>query len=380
MTRPLRILAVADPGCEAACATEIAHILKRKPGDIRTRTNIAELDGSWEDAVTLAYRAQTALRVLVAIAPTAKELDTLVTGAPDMQLIAAALPAGGAFKAEGENFDPELMPQELTEGIGAWIHEAGIPVNLSRPDLVIVGVATPDGLDVGIDLAGTALAKREWRVMLSSKSIKGTIAASAAVYAGLQPKHVILDPFGDDGSLAIEATMFLAGVSPRMHARNLSFTRFPVLASIDWPSMKARIDKGTVEGTDITVLSDTMRDMKAVRTNAKLAGVDKFLRSTRISMDWVDAKLAENSIDRILTAPITSGKVISEQRATKIADQLFWQAGFILNKNGTMTCITEKPHELEDAAKTHAFKESVRREVRMGQKPLTIITFIKEKS
>ena len=194
MTGDLRIIAVTDPGCEEACAAETARILAR---DTRTRRNLVELTGSWEDAAILAYRSQTALRVLVAIAPAARDLDDLTAHPPDKGVIAAAVPSDGTFKATGDLFD--TAPQEFVERIGAWVHGTGVPVNLSRPDVTIVGVATPDGIDAGIDVMGLPLAKRDWRVMLSSRSIKGTIAASAAVYADLRAGHTVLDPFGDDG-------------------------------------------------------------------------------------------------------------------------------------------------------------------------------------
>ncbi len=375
----LRIMAVTDPGCEDACAAEMARILSRDAATTTRRTQIVETAGTWMEAATFAYRTQTALRVLVAIAPTAPDLDALIATPPDRSVLDAALTAGGTFKAECEHFDPSLLPQELTEGIGGWVHEAGYPVNLSRPDLVVVAVATPDGIDVGIDMVGTSLAKRDWRVMLSSRSIKATIAASAAIYAQLEAKHRVLDPFGDDGSLAIEAAMLLSGASPRKLGRVFACARFPAIDEQAWRRHKEQIDTRTRDGTGVIVFSDTLRDMKAVRTNAKLAGVDKIMHSTRVSVDWVEAKIEEGSVDRILTAPITSGKVIGPDRAMKFADQLFWQATFVLKKNGTMTCLTEKPQELVAAATEHGFVLRDRRDVRMGQRSLVIVTYVRGK-
>ena len=378
-TGTLRIMAVTDPGCEEACAAEMTRILSRDATAVVRRQQIVETVGTWMDAATLAYRTQTALRVLVAIAPTAPDLGALVTTAPDRTVLDAALAPGGTFKAECEHFDPSLLPQELTEGIGEWVHDAGYPVNLSRPDLVVVAVATPDGIDVGIDMVGAALAKRDWRVMLSSRSIKATIAASAAIYTQLEERHQVLDPFGDDGSLAIEATMLLSGASPRKLGRVFACARFPAIDARAWQQRKEQIDARVRDETGVIVFSDTLRDMKAVRTNAKLAGVDKMMRSTRVSVDWVEAKIEEGSIDRILTAPITSGKVIGPDRVAKLADQLFWQATFVLKKNGTMTCLTEKPEELVAAAAEHGFTLRERRDVRMGQRALVVVTYARAK-
>jgi len=371
------IIAITDAGCEAACAQECARILDLKSNAITTMTQSVQFTCTWDEAVRLAYRVQTALRVLVRIAPHTQTIDELTEQPFDKSVIAQMLPEQGTFKAECELYDPSLMPQEIIEGIGEWIFTAGVPVSLSKPDLIVVGLATADGIDVGVDLVGWPLWKRDWRVMLSSRSIKGTIAASVAVYAGLLQKHTVLDPFGDDGSLAIEATMLLTGASPRRHARAFSFTRFPVLKDLGWNTLKVKLDKDIEEDISVTAFSDTLRDTKSVRTNAKLAGIDKFLYSTKVGMDWTDMKTGEESIDRIVTAPIASGKVISPARAVKLADQLFWQAEFVLKKTGTVTCITEKPEELAVAAKEHGFTLGESHDVRMGQRSLTIVTYKK---
>ncbi len=373
----ISIIAVTDAGCEKACAEECARLLDVKSAAVHVSEQIVQFECTWREAVELAYHVQTALRILVRIAPTVATIEELTEKPFEKELLAPMLPDGGTFKAECELFDPSLMPQEVIEGIGEWIFTAGVPVSLSKPDLVIVGVATSEGIDVGVDIVGWPLWKRDWRVMLSSRSIKGTIAASVAVYAGLLQKHTVLDPFGDDGSLAIEATMLLTGASPRRHARQFSFTKFPILKDLGWNALKVKLDKDIDEDISVTAFSDTLRDTKAVRTNAKLAGVDKFLHSTKVGMDWADMKAGEETIDRIITAPIASGKVINPARAAKLADQLFWQGEFILKKSGTITCITEKPEELAVAAEEHGFTPGDRHDVRMGQRALTIVTYKK---
>ena len=354
-----KILVLVDTGCEEACVAEIGRWLKVKP---KAHQNVIELDGTLEDAALLGYRLQTARRVLIQVTEPLDDLEEIESRTPHVP----KLPEGVTFKAEGEVIGEQMMTQELVEAVGGWLHtKLELPVKLNKPDLVFYTIATTQRIYVGLDIVGRTLSKRDWRIMLSRRSLKSTIAAATVVYAGATEKDVILDPLADDGTIVIEAALYLTKTSPRHFERGFTFEK---LTKFEKKESRKEIHK-------ITAFAANHQEMKAVRTNAKLAGVEKEILATKVTIDWVDAKIEERSVDRIITAPIPSGKSMAPQQVAKINEQLFYQAEYIVKKS--VTCITEKPDELLPAAEKYKFKVTDKREVYMGKRLMTIITFAK---
>lgn len=368
------ILIITDSGCEEACVLEIGRHMKAKP---TVAPNVVRIKGSLEDAITLGYRLQTARRVLLELCD-ADSIDGLESKAPDKEAI-ALIPEDGTFKIEcdvlaltTEELEAEarIMSQELIEAAADWAtRHIEAKVKLSRPDAIIYAIQTPERLHIGLDIVGKALAKREWRIMLSRRSLKGTVAAATVIYSGAKAGELILDPFADDGSIVIEAALLLSKTSPRLFDRDLGFER---LMKRDWQQWRK---EGREEITKIMAFASSMTELKAIRMNSKLAGVDKELHTTKVTVDWVDAKIEERSVDRIITAPMPSGKSVAPQQVAKLNDQLFYQAEYVLKRGKAVTCITEKPDELLPAAEKYKFKESERRKVLMGKRLMTVITF-----
>jgi 23S rRNA G2445 N2-methylase RlmL len=362
-----RILVLTDTGCEEACAQEIGRWVKGAP---TIQRNIVMLEATIKDAAVLGYRLQTARRVLIQITDPIDELEEL--DARKLELRTDLIAPGSTFKADGEIVgNQNFITQELIEGVGGWIHaQLQLPVKLNAPDVLFFAIAT-DKTYIGLDVIGRTLSKRDWRIMLSRRSLKATVAASTVVYAGATEKDLILDPLADDGTIAIETALYLTRMSPRFYERNFAFERFPCLKGWEWKQDERK------EIQKIIAYAANLQEMKAIRTNSKLAGVEKDIHSTKVTIDWVDAKLEERSVDRIITAPIQSGKSLAPQQAAKINEQLFYQAEYIMKKKKSVTCITEKPDELLPAAQKYGFSEDSRREVYMGKRQMTIIIFRK---
>ena len=390
------ILCVTDSGCEEACALEIGRWTKARTTRHR---NVVELRETLETAAVLGYHLQTARRVLVQITnplddiehQEPEHLDLLfppeLTFKAEADVLALRLEHYADKKAQekakqGNNEEneeehahsPLLLPQELIEEVGGWMHSLGRNVKLTHPDIIVYAVATEEGIRIGIDVVGRPLAKRDYRVMLSRRSLKSTVAAATVLYAGAKEGETILDPLGEDGTLAIEAALLLSRTSPLQFCRGFAFEKFPAFAGRDWDAWKKEQNKrGPLQR--VTAYGTSLQEMKAIRTNSKLAGVEKDIHATKVTMEWVETKFAKDSIDRIITAPIPSGKSIPQKHAEKYADELFYQAEFVLKKNKTMTCITEKPGELLVPAKKYGFSVVERRPVLMGKRRMAIITF-----
>jgi len=295
------------------------------------------------------------------------DVDNDVEGSDDEDTVSRAATSG------------PYLTQELIEAVGDWAHERlRRKVNLKSPDVIIAAVTNPDGkIHIGIDVVGIPLSKREYRVMLSRRSLKATVAAATVIYAGIDAKQTILDPLADDGALAIESALYLSRTSPRHYATRFAFHKFPIYKGKDWMAWKASQDKHVAPEKIERILAycGQLREMKAIRTNAKLAGVEKYIHGTKVDVDWMDLKLEENGVDCIVTAPIPGGKSISPKEAEKHTNNLFNQAAYVLKRRKQITCITEKPDELLPHAKEHGFSQIARHDILMGKRLMSIVTF-----
>jgi len=378
----VRIIVVTDSGCEDAAAIEIQRWLDAVPTKER---NIVIVEGTIEDAALLGYRLQTARRVLIEIIPCCNSLSVLKMQVPDTALLQQLIAQNTTFKVEadilcmaldGTAQESPFLTQELVEEIGGWASkQLFMKANLSRPDVVLytVAVVEKDNLKivVGVDVIGTSLPKRDWRIIVGRRGLKSTVAAAAAIYALQNNTRHLLDPLADDGMLVIEAALFVTRTSPRLFQKEFAFQKFP--ATKDWKKIletKRKKEEITIEG-----YVNTMRDLKAIRTNAKLAGIEKSIHATKITVDWMDIKKEESVIDCIITAPIPSGRAVTLEQAAKMNDQLFYQVEYVLKKGKTMTCITEKPTELMAPAEKFCFTIIEQRPVLVGKRPMTIVTF-----
>ncbi|MBR9700586.1 hypothetical protein GOV11_01850 [Candidatus Woesearchaeota archaeon] len=347
----VKVLIITDKGCEKACASELTELLGVKSS---ITPYVVESEMSIDDAHKVVYRSQVALRVLIHIG-SAPNLDNLDKGTLDVSFL-----EGKNFKARGEPLDSGLMSQEIAEGVGAWIHKkTKLPVKLDRPDITITAIARKK-IDICVDILGKDLSKRDWRIMLSRRSLKSTVAASAAIYSGAKKGETILDPLADDGTLIIETALKLSNTSPRKHDRDI-------------PNNWKEDSESTPE--KLTAFANDLRETKAIRINSKLAGVNKIIHSTKVAVDWMDLKLEKGSVDRVLSYPLTSGKALNPKKASKGIDNLMNQVAHVLKKDGVMTCITEKPEELLPAATSYGLKEIERHEISMGKRPMSILLF-----
>ncbi len=413
------IIVIVDSGCEDACALEIKRWLPKAEAIVREHQ--VELQGTLHDAAMLGYRLQTARRVVVRVLPTFKKIEDIHDKVFPKNLIDEMFSATATYKLEAEVLTqhpkwrrpkPQPMTQEVIDEVGNWCYEQlvgksskkssdvkksdnteldsknldseshnsenlenGRKVDLKRPDIILYALVSELGVDIGVDVVGIPLARREYRIILQSqRGMKATVAAATIIYAEATSGK-ILDPMPGDGIFAIEAALMRTRTSPRKHQRVFSASKFPAL--VDDKSW--RDEKDRVQDRDILAFAANMKEMKAVRTNSKLASVDDAILATKISVDWMDVKLDAKSIDRIITSPPASGKSLMAKDAAKIQDQLFNQAEYILKTKGTMTCVTEKPEEIITAAAKYNLIPQKKITVLMGKRDMTIIIFAKVK-
>ncbi|SES14022.1 THUMP domain-containing class I SAM-dependent RNA methyltransferase [Lachnobacterium bovis] len=153
-----------------------------------------------------------------------------------------------------------------------WFEETGAeyPVRVS---------VLKDEFIVSLDTSGEALHKRGYRVMKSLAPIRETMAASLIMLTPWKKDRILVDPFCGSGTFPIEAAMMAANIAPGL---NREFT------AESWTNFIPRqLWYDTVEEAEEMIDLDIDVDIqgydidpdviKAARSNAKRAGVDKLI-------------------------------------------------------------------------------------------------------
>lgn len=283
----------------------------------------------------------------------------------------------------GEDFESLIRPQStfrITSRIG-YEDEVGslfkgYKVDLKNPTFNIVLNQIEDEFFLLLDLSSD-LSKREYKIFNNPLSIKGTTAFGTLMLAGYVKGQSLLNPFCNSGTLEIEAALYNSGLSTRFYNKQFPFTRLNIdekeLASI----FKEVDSKSKQISVDITAADPQLRNITAAKKNAKIAGVDKSLSFRRIDIDWMDIKHEEKTFDLIITFLPGSSKHKSPTVQLKEFDQLFYQAEYIMKKNGSVAILCFSKDLLIEAASKY-LKLSDVKEFQSGTQSLELLIFKKK--
>jgi putative N6-adenine-specific DNA methylase len=270
------------------------------------------------------------------------------------------------FKQDNEDFSTEEICLEAADSFATKSK-----VNLNNPDVILFIYICSNTGYLGIDLSGEDLSKRDYRIYVHQEALKANIAYSLLRIADYDLKDIILDPFCGSGTILIEAALFATNTSPNFYSKD-KFA-FLKLFSTDLTKLdKKQTFEGKLIGYD-----KELRHVVAAKKNAKIAGVEDSIEFSRSEIEWIDTKqkITERSIDKIITNPPNLTKRINEKDIEKLYKQLFYQADFILKKEGTVTLITKTESLMKKAAEKYKFKVVHEREITIGTDKNWIIVF-----
>ena len=254
-------------------------------------------------------------------------------------------------------------------------------VDLKRPDILFHLHVDDDQAWFSLDLLGYDADKRHYKLFNNPHSIKGAAAACLLMAADWQPGMSLLDPFAGGGEIPIEAALFSTKRSPHYYEKKLACKHHPLFAPL-FAQVTERAD-GAVAVLEQGVISSydaQLRNVSAAKKNAKIAGVDKSISFSKLDVEWLDTKLQAGSIDRIVTLPVEASKHIPRDKALTLHKQLFYQADFVLHKQGTITFLCTKPEDLLLAAEHYGFAVVEQRQVFTGKLPRWVARFSKQQS
>lgn len=259
--------------------------------------------------------------------------------------------------------------QELEPEIGSIILEQKkLKVDLTNPTTTVYLDIIGNMCFVGIDFSGELLSKRDYKVKTLNITLNSCLAFSLVKIAEWNEKEELLDPFCGSGEILIEAALFALDISPHYYRKD----KFPFLKLIKFSFVK--LDKTKKKKLKLYGFDKQLHNTQSCNINSKIAKVNKEIKFARYDLDWIDTKLNENSIDKIITQIPAPSKLLSEKDAEKIYREFFNQLNFILKKSGSITIITTKPELFISIAQKNNFNIINERSVFVGDTCYKIIS------
>jgi 23S rRNA G2445 N2-methylase RlmL len=304
----MKAIAITNKGIEDICALEIKELIKT---DSKIKKGFLLFDATEKDIIKLIYSGRTLTKVLLI-----NDLDKYL---------------------KNKTFAVKSLSTKLSKQIADKISKG--KVDLKNPEVIIYAI---DSENYGIDLCGEDLSKRDYRIFLGPESLKGNVAYSLLRIAGFDKKQKLLDCFCKSGIIPIEAALYSLGKSVHFYSKD----KFLFLNHWPWSEkyleeLDSKNDKASLH----IYSSDTsMNHLNSAKKNAKIAGINKFIKFSRVDLKDIDLKY--DKIDCLITIP--SGN----------PEQFFKQAKEVLKKNGKLVLIMKKgAEEIKKASKDFKLKE-----------------------
>ena len=234
---------------------------------------------------------------------------------------------------------------------------------------------------IGIDISGRSLNKRDYKIFLSSNSLRATIAYNLIEFANIKKSDTILDPFMGAGTIVIEAGLYLSKKSPFFFSKEKF--KFTQMIDNDWDSWFKKIDDRFENNKkEIYGFDSLLKFLKFAQKNAKIADINKTINLSKVDVDWIDTKFEEESIDKIITHPPALTEHGSKTKIIRIFKDFLKRSNEILKPKGIIVIInTEKSiDEIEKIAKIEQYKILEKKDVYEGKQKLKIIKLIKNKN
>lgn len=236
---------------------------------------------------------------------------------------------------------------------------------------------------------------REYAVSGSSGELPGHLAYCLLRLSGYNGRQVLFDPFAIAGSIAIEAALYSSGFPVNYYRENAlksAFSALPGLKDVDFEAFfsmalkeseaaaKHRLKKSA---PGIICASDSMQNVRFAEKNAKIAGVNKLIRFSRLDIEWLDAKLDERSVDLVVSYPpkFKSGSgdfaKAENRKVGKLYNDFFYNAVFFLHPEGRAVFLLKgsSSGHVTAAASKNKFKAKILRKFSLGGDDFEVLEF-----
>lgn len=383
-------LAITSSGIEDISALEIKELINSK-AEVKEGCVIFDIK-KLEELCLLCYKAQSVEKILLLFDyfgfKDHDDLNNKLKQAIGKIKFSDWLDKTTTFRATCKKVDNDMLSsEEIAADAGEFIIEAikktkkyQQKVELDNPDITFLIFINKNTAYLGIDFSGRDLHKREYKLFAHPNSLRSTIAYALLRIADFKPKEILLDPFSHSGEIPIEAALFASNFPVNYFSKEkFSFIKFKPLKKFSFNKFFKTIDKKIIKQKKplISCYDISMMSINAAKKNSKIAGINKLINFSRIDTEWLDVKLKKESIGKIVTHPPELTRNTNPKDIEKIYDKLFYQAEFILKKEGKVVTITQSTDLLKKAAEKYKFRVESEREVWSGKQGFKVVLFSK---
>ncbi|MEK6916136.1 MAG: THUMP domain-containing protein [Nanoarchaeota archaeon] len=379
-------IVITNKGCEDVAAKEIAELIKSKPEISETVVKFPVKN--YFELCIICYRAQSISKAILLlfefdVAKTlTKTAENLINELDKHNLSEWFL---GNYKVdsnrEGEHdFNSVEIAAEASKHLFKIMEKSGNPeVDFHLPDIIFYVYIYENKGYFGVDFAGIDLAKRQYKIFNHPEALKGTTGYVILRKAGIKKDSIIVDPFMGSGVIVIEAALYATDLPVHYYSKDrMFFTNFEFFKKYGEKKFFEKHDKIQKAKTKISGYDFQLRFLNAAQKNAKLAGVYKELTLSKKEVEWMDLKFEKNSVEYIISDPPRMSKHKDAAKMKKIYDELFYQAGYVLKKNGKVVLLAKDYKLLSESAKNNSFKLKEEYLINQGKELFNVLVWGKK--
>jgi 23S rRNA G2445 N2-methylase RlmL len=339
-------LMIVNKGLEDAGIRNIVELIGIKKNTIKKGDGWLRFDADFNELFKLCYLSQIANRVLIILNNVHGRNDEDVHATSKLfddkseKELSKIIQKDSTFRTI---CDIPIYGKEIEEEVGGIIADKiGLKVNLKNPDISIYIIYANNEFLLCVDLSGD-LSKRDYKIFNHPLSLKGPTAFGFLMIADYHAGDSMLDTFCNSGVLQVEAALYANKISHRFYNKKFPFMKLHIPEKAFAEGFVSFFEKLDAERKNvhlpITAADSLLRNIAAVKKNAKIAGVEKYIDFRRIDTDWLDLKFEEKSIDKIITFIPGSSKHRDQKALEKLYTEFFYHAEYILKDAGDVVVL-----------------------------------------
>ena len=264
------------------------------------------------------------------------------------------------------NFNSNDIERET----GAIINEnTKVKVDLHNAFTTIMIDIVNDTCFIGIDYTGFKLSKREYKIKNIPNNLNSCLAYCLVRSANYSSKDFLLDPFSRSCEIPIEAALFALDIPNGTRLKDKFFFNNFIKFNFKDKIKKLKLN--------ILAIDAQQNSLRAGEINAKLAGINKSIKFSRLEIEWLDTKLEKDSVDKVITYPLYPTSTLPLSIVEKLYKELFYNLEFILKKSGLIVVLTPVPDLIEKHSIQNKFKTISNIKIKYQNQDFHILTIKK---
>lgn len=329
----MNLVALVNPSLEQQASREVTELISAKPKSFPGFLRFP-VKGK-EDLFRLLYHAQALKRLIILIGEYQEPAEISTSSFPWTDYFFPDCSFTVQIKNVPEDVSSPEIAQQFSTTIRTFLQEKyqlTTRLDFKKPDVVLVGYYYQGTYLFGLDPWGGELSKRSYRLFTHPGVFQGDLAYFFIRTSGFQPGERLLVGFTKDGTLAIEAALYAQQVPVRSTDTMVPFHLFPSFSAEEFKTfVKKELTISHRQSSTVFAFDDSNHHLISARKNIKLAQVSEGITLSKYDLEELEVKYDHHSFDRLIFH--------IARREEKHIPEMFYQAGLLLKKTGTLLII-----------------------------------------